>query len=64
MVFVIRQKQNDIKKNSVQLSWNTTLICCQFIIYIIKKERKLHKNWGVIKPDPVNNPNVHNKKDP
>jgi len=35
-----------MKKNSVQLSWYSTLFGCQLIIYIIKKRKKLHKNLG------------------
>lgn len=58
-LFLISQEQNDIKKNRVQLSWNTTLICCKLLIYILlkKKERKNYIKLGDTKLDPVNNPN-------
>ena len=61
----IGQEQNVIKKNSFQLSWNHTLICCRLIIYIIKIRGKITTKLGDIKSDPVNNPkgqNQNNKK--
>ena len=60
--FLISQEQNDIKKNSVQLGWNNTLLCCQLLIYIMKKEKKYIKIGGDIKPDSVNNPNGQKQK--
>jgi len=33
--FLIGQKQNDIEKDSVQLSWYPTLIYCQLFIYYL-----------------------------
>jgi len=42
----MNQEQNDIKKNSVQLSWYPTLIFCQLLIYIIKKGKSYIKTGG------------------
>jgi len=42
----LSQEQNDIKKNSVQLDCNNTILCCQLHIYIIKKMKNYIKTRG------------------
>jgi len=39
---------------SAQLNWYPTLICYQLLVYIIKKRKKIYKNWKDKKPDPIN----------
>jgi len=54
LIFFISQEQNDIKKNSVQLSWYPTLICCQLLIYIIKKKNEILTQTKVIEKENKN----------
>jgi len=44
--FFMGQEQNVKKKNSFQLSWNHTLICCRLLIYIIKIRGKITTKLG------------------